>query len=241
MHKGIVVPGYLQKWVCKACGADHFYLPADGECKRCSFTKFEVVEMAPANPTVPVKKEALLRLGIDKYRLDLEWLNQPTQYYAAGERQARAQMQVNQCSTELDVLCAKLGAQVRDNPEDYGINRLSNEVVKETIWADPRVAAVCDKINQAKYELDIAKAAVNALEHRKRALTMLVELYTKEYYADRNGARERYLDAADSLQTNGGVNGSEETPVSDFEKSAVRLRGHHRLQQELRTEDGDEE
>ena len=49
---------------------------------------------------------------------------------------------------------------------------------------DPRMKAVVEKLNGAKKHVYLHKAAVDALEHKKRALTLLAELWVKEYYSE---------------------------------------------------------
>lgn len=175
----------------------------------------------------PTIKPDVLRLEIDKYRLDVEWQMQPQQMYVWAKKAADAQLALNSAKSSLDLIDAGLDKEIRDNPETFEISKLTNEVVTKTIETQPPHVAAVRKVNEAHHVLRIAEAAVNALEHRKRALTMLVELWVKDYYSDKS----RNTPAA--LSEEGG----------DFNKEAVRNRGARRraLMEEDRDTDGDDD
>lgn len=150
-----------------------------------------------------------LRLEIDPLALDREWLGQPQQVYNWSKKAADAQLKFDQSKTELAIKRAELDREVRDNPEVYGINKLTETIVDMSITANPEYRTRLKAVDQAKYDLNVVNAAVEALQQRKRALQMLVELWVRQYYADQP------------------TGGTEET--YEFEKNAVRSRGRRRM------------
>lgn len=125
-----------------------------------------------------------LRLEIDRLRLDDEWSNQPSQYYVWAKKVAEAQLEFDGLKSDQSLTFAELDKEIRDNPEEYGVSKLTESVVDSTVRLQKEFIASSAALNKARYKLSVAEAAVQALEHRKRALTMLVELWIHEYYAD---------------------------------------------------------
>ena len=54
--------------------------------------------------------------------------------------------------------------------------KITGDLVKAYLDNEPDLVELQKKINQAKYEYDIADIGVNSLEHKKRMLTLMVEL-----------------------------------------------------------------
>ena len=126
-----------------------------------------------------------LRLEIDRLRLDEEWANQPLMVHEWGLEAADAQLRLDRAKTNFDIVSADLSNDVRKNPGDYGIkDKLTEKMIEAAVTADPKYRAAADKINTARHDLEYARSAVNALEHRKRALTLMVELFVKDYYSE---------------------------------------------------------
>ncbi len=46
MLRDISLPGYKTKWVCKSCGANHFYKPSGGQCLKCEWPRLQEVQIA---------------------------------------------------------------------------------------------------------------------------------------------------------------------------------------------------
>ena len=167
--------------------------------------------------------ETQLRLEIDKFKLDEELVGQPMQVFLWARKTADAQLEFDEAKAELSLSYAELDKSIRDNPADYGIAKLTETIVEQTILALPEYVVGQKRVNKARHKVAYAEAAVNGLEHRKRSITLLVELWIKEYYSD----------------TRGRIQGSEE--VSEFEKDAIRNRARRRIEEkeELATEDSE--
>jgi len=124
-----------------------------------------------------------LRLEIDPLRLDEEWLGQPKQRQIFGELLADAQLKQDTAKSTLEVVKAETDREIREDPEAHGIGKLTEASVATAITVDPAVKVAVKKWNKARHEVNVLQAAVDGLEHRKRALTQLVELHGQDYYS----------------------------------------------------------
>lgn len=123
-------------------------------------------------------------LAIDPLQLDKEWLGQSELYYKHARRLAMRKQDLDNANSNLDVVTAQVDAYVRSHPKKYGwTSKPTEAVVGNTIELHPDYQKAKKAVSAAKYAMDVTQAAVNALEHRKRALTLLVELHTQSYFS----------------------------------------------------------
>ncbi len=140
-------------------------------------------------------KEGLLDLDlifdIDKNRLDEEWINQPKRFFRWAIDLEGARDVLEDAKAEFDVVKSEIDLAIRSDPEDY--EELPKEAVEKNKVTEKMVAAVVPMqkeykeaqqvMFEAKYRVGILQAAVTTLEHRKRALEKLVDLYGQQYFA----------------------------------------------------------
>ncbi len=124
-----------------------------------------------------------LRLEIDPLRLADEWLGQPAQRQIWGEKLADAQLELDEAKTYLAVAQAEVDREIREDPGDYGLAKITEAAVSTAVTVHPAVKKAARQVNQAKHRVNVLQAAVEGLEHRKRALTQLVELHGQDYFA----------------------------------------------------------
>lgn len=120
---------------------------------------------------------------IDSESLDLEWLDQASLFmkYARGAAIARADL--DQAKENLDVVRASLDKEIRANPDKFGIEKITETVVSNTIIGLLEFQKANEKFLICKFEVDIAQAAVSAMNQRKDALENLVKLHGMSYFA----------------------------------------------------------
>lgn len=164
--------------------------------------------------------EVKLRLDIDKHRLDEEWAEQPNQFYYWSIKAANAQLAYDAAKSELALQAAKLDREIREDPSAFGVGKINNDVVEAAVLQQPEYKAHQKTVGLRYNELLHYRAAVDALEHRKRALTMLVELYTREYFADSH---------------------SRKSELTEDEIREVRQRGQRKWRQQMKQEDQSDE
>lgn len=124
-------------------------------------------------------------LAIDELRLDQECIKQPQLYFTYAQQAADARRELDECKSVLDVASAELSKEIRKNPTKYGLNDKPTEAsINSTISLQKRYREAHDAIVDASHRVAVLGAAVTALEHRKRALTLLVNLKGQEFYSE---------------------------------------------------------
>jgi hypothetical protein len=153
------------------------------------------------------------RVEIDPLRLEEEWTNHSQLVLNASDAVARLQFEFDRAEAEFEKKAAEVAQDVRQDPEIHGVVKTTDKAIESAVVLSPLYQAALKKVHEAKWRLGEAKGASTALEHRKRALSLLVELYIRDYYSD---VKKR----------------------STEEKEEIRSRGRNRLQ-ELRREEHD--
>lgn len=120
---------------------------------------------------------------IDGRSLDLEWLDQPSLMMRYCKISAKAQMDLDAAKEMLDVVRSGLDKAIRTNPEHFELAKITDVVVANTVILQESYTEAYGKYLQLKYESDMAKGAVRAIEQRKDALENLVRLYGQQYFA----------------------------------------------------------
>lgn len=122
-------------------------------------------------------------VAIDVNALDVEWVRQAALMLHYARIVAQHQREVDRVQENLDVIKARLDHDVRKNPAAYGLDKITEASVGNTVTMLVEYREAKVKVMDAWYELNIMKASVNALEHKKRALEGLVSLHGKMYFA----------------------------------------------------------
>jgi ribosomal protein L37E len=211
---------YKHRFACRTCGAAHYYQVRLQLCQKCGsfYIEKEVYKSVTKQDDTPV-----LNLEIDRLRLDEEWSDQPKQFLIWSQQAADCQLEYDQAKAKLEVTVAEISNEIRKSPSIFGLDKVTEKAVELCIPLQPDHQLRVRKVNEARHALEVAKSAVNALEHRKRALTMLTELFIRDYYSDMTVKR-----TSKPLNSDG--------PMSDDEKAAVRSRGRRRAEEQ---HDGD--
>ncbi len=122
--------------------------------------------------------------ALDKNRLDEEWAAQDGKYRTAALLLADAQRDFEIAETQVDLISAKISLDVRESPEDYHVDKITEDAIKAVIKCHADyIQAVHDKI-QAGHLVAVLLAEVKTLDHRKKALEKLVDLRLASYFAE---------------------------------------------------------
>lgn len=122
-------------------------------------------------------------IRIDEDALDIEWLNQPRLMLKYSKISAEAKMEMLLRKEVLDLIKADLDKEIRSDPEKFGIVKITETAVSNTIISHKLYKEANTAYLQAQYEADIARGAVSAVEHKKDALENLVRLFGQNYFA----------------------------------------------------------
>lgn len=124
-------------------------------------------------------------LSIDINRLDREWLGQPELVYVYSIKLADARRESDSLKSKLELVESSFDGKIRKNPKKYGIESktITESAIRACLSSIDEVIFVKRQLINKKHTIDILTAAVNALEHRKRALEKLVDLWQASYFA----------------------------------------------------------
>lgn len=136
------------------------------------------------------EKAEVLKLKIDKYRLDEEWVNQPKMFHVWAVKTADAGKRVDESKARLELTRAGLDRKIRNDPRAYDIDKVTEKGIEATILMDESYRDDMQILIDRRHDLKILEAAVAALEQRKRALEKLVDLHGRDYFAEPRASSE---------------------------------------------------
>lgn len=125
-------------------------------------------------------------LEIQKFKLDEEWVRQPQRYLKYAQASAYFQQELGEAEQKAKVLLATLKADCAEDPETClgkGVKPTNDRCEAYAIQHPEYIAAKQAAID-AKYNADMALAAVFAMQQRKEALENLVKLQGMELYSE---------------------------------------------------------
>lgn len=131
---------------------------------------------------------------IDPNRLDEEWLRHPRLYHEHAIILADARQELERAKADQELEVADLDRRIRTSPSEYGLEKITETVVANTIILQEDYQSVLRKVIAAKHNVAIAEAAVSTMEHRKKALENYVQLRGMDYFSEpkaRGPAREK--------------------------------------------------
>lgn len=120
---------------------------------------------------------------IDEHNLDREWVKQPSLYFTWARKLADARQDLDEAKAKVDVTKAEVSRAIRDDPEDHGLEKVTEAAVTAAIPEHPDMIRAVKELSKARHKVDVYQAAVNALDHRKRALEKLVDLHGQNYFS----------------------------------------------------------
>lgn len=125
------------------------------------------------------------RLSIDPDALDQECLDQAEMVFEWSVKAAAARAEHDAAKAEYDLLKAKADQTVRSNPTLFGLKESPTEPsIRAAIEKKVEIQESLVRISRARYRQQVNEAAVNALEHKKRALGLLVDLHKTGFYSE---------------------------------------------------------
>jgi len=122
-------------------------------------------------------------IQIDCNALDVEWLQQPELMRRYSTYAARTRQLMDEAKERLDAGKAKIEMEIRKNPKDFGLDKITESAIQSTILLQDEYQELVQEYIDSKYENDIAFGAVRAVDQRKTALENLVRLLSTSYFA----------------------------------------------------------
>lgn len=122
-------------------------------------------------------------IQIDEQSLDIEWLNQPALMLKYARHAAQCRLELDKAKEALELVKAELDKEIRSFPDRFGIEKITDKVVENTIPMQPDYKEMSANFINARFESDVAYGAVKAIEARKDALENMGRLLGLQYFA----------------------------------------------------------
>ncbi len=120
---------------------------------------------------------------VDPFALDEEGLIQPTLMKKYTSLLAAAKKEVDRVAEKLAVCRAELDKKIRQSPEKYGLDKVTNDTVFAAIVTNKKYKAVVQELIEAKYQKEMTGGSVSSIEHKKSSIELLVKLLGMNYFA----------------------------------------------------------
>lgn len=120
---------------------------------------------------------------IDENELDREWVDQPRRYFRAAKMAADARRDMDMEKNRLELVVAELDLEIRTSPTDFGIEKVTEAAVGTAIKRHSTYQDQVVSLNRARHRLEVVQGWVQALDHRKTALSKLVDLFLANYFS----------------------------------------------------------
>lgn len=134
---------------------------------------------------------------IDPNALDIEWIEQPELMRRYAKHAADMKKEMDEAKERLEIGQARIGMDIRANPEDYGLSKATEASIQSAILLQKEYQELSKEFQEARYEYDVATAVVRAVDQRKTALENLVKLLTASYFAGPQAPRDLYQESLD--------------------------------------------
>ena len=120
--------------------------------------------------------DLMSKLEIDRFSLEIEWVQQPSMMMQACEIENARRMAVTDLEQMLEKFDANLDLHIRNNPEVYGFDKKPTETgIKNTIVSSEKRQMIVKRLNSAQNDLLRAKSLVRSMD--------LVKLHGQEYFS----------------------------------------------------------
>jgi len=120
---------------------------------------------------------------IDQLALDKECVRLPEDYLKYALLSADLKQEVDNRKSRLEMTEAELARHIRNTPGKFGIEKVTETAIKEVIQTSEQYQKALVRLNNAKHTYERAQATVWALEHKKRSITLLVDLHGMGYFS----------------------------------------------------------
>lgn len=120
---------------------------------------------------------------IDESALDVELLQQPELVKRYGLKLAEAKLNFELKREALDLTRAELDKKIRSNPDKFGITKITETVIMNTILEQEEYTETNKRYLKARFDVDANKVAMDAIQAKGESLANLVRLHGQQYFA----------------------------------------------------------
>lgn len=122
-------------------------------------------------------------LPIDLSKLEVEWALQPEIYGHFAQQARKAELEYERALLRLEKFKAQKAMQIRMNPEQFGLSKVTESAVDDLIKLSPEYEELFNEVLDLKHRAKLFGVILKALEQRKDALANLVKLLSMEYFS----------------------------------------------------------
>ena len=134
-------------------------------------------------------------IAIDPEFLEEEWLRQPSLYFKYSDMKRQAAEDQSKAKDKLELWKAQTSLAIRSDPTSFNLVKSTNDAVNETILAllgadekemakgDPKGPGFKKAYDEATYQLNVFGNVLSSLDHKKKALEMLVQLHVSNWFS----------------------------------------------------------
>ena len=147
--------------------------------------KKKLVKKKVKKPTTKPQQEDMIHslFAIDDRQLVEEWEKQPELFLRYSLKLADARRDLDEEKAKLSVVDAELDRDIRENPEDYGVGKVTETAIKAAIPLQTGHQKQEATIRDVKHQVEVLAAYVTALDQRKKALEKIVDLHGQQYWS----------------------------------------------------------
>jgi hypothetical protein len=131
-----------------------------------------------------VSDEVKSPADIDPDDLPGECVRQPGLYLKYSRKLADRKRELAELEGELEVAEAETSLAVRLTPSEFGLEKTTEGVIKETVATQPAVKGHKAKVIAKKHEVDTLNGYVTMLDHRKRMIEALVQQKVNDFFGE---------------------------------------------------------
>ena len=129
-------------------------------------------------------QEEAASFDINLNQLHEEWRGQAQRVYNAGSHAAACEKTYAEAKAAFKKKSAQLRNDIRTHPSQYGLDKATEAAVNDAAAADVEYLRAEQKMIDAQYAMDLAFLASTTLEHRKKALEKIVDLWLRSYFSE---------------------------------------------------------
>lgn len=130
------------------------------------------------------KSEYDIDVSIDKDVLDKELVNHGNTSMKWAERLADAIEEREIKKAEIEVKRAKLSKEIRTNPKDFDLEKVTESAIGDVITLDKEMQQLNRELIEIVKNLNILTWVKDEMQNKRKRLERLVELYLGQYWSD---------------------------------------------------------
>jgi hypothetical protein len=142
-------------------------------------------------------------VNIDLDALEMEWLKQPTLYFKYSKQMEACADEMRELELQVDIIRSELDNEIRKEFMSRDEKKkLTEKMIEAMILQNSNYQKVVKEYNDKKYEFNILKSTVEALNQKKYALENLVKLWLGGYYATPKDGNRDWSNKINDYQDN---------------------------------------